>query len=882
MADKNDRSTSDTASMVMIGVVVGLTAAAAIFPILVAAVLLLRYVYSRLERNEVYILLAGAVVAAVIGHSAVFTDYFKWMFHAYTGDRAWGSFPIIGITTMAVLVASIWTLIDLTSRVGGRVAPFLRRQYGMKDKSVIPSLRRKQKSSISRPPVERIMTSTAQRDEGEPGKIVLGVDGNGKPVYLSESEVGTHGTILGSTGSGKALALDTPIPTPAGWTTMGDLQTGDQIFDANGQACTVTFATEVQYERDCYEVHFSDGTRIVADAEHRWYTDTIDGVEGAVRTTEEILKSLTYGGHPNHAIAATQPLQTPHDPTITDDLFEFGCTIGQRSTEENTPNNKTNATADPGPAAPPIPGNYLRAGLAQRQQLLEGILTEGSSVDAEGRLAFTTGSKNLAKSVRELMASLGHVPELARIPGGHRWAVTLTHEEEPTGISLTGDATVIRRRRIIDVVEVPSVPVRCIQVDSPDHLFLAGDTMIATHNTETIKTFIGGLLDLGWDVTVVDLKEDTQAGGLRDFCRDYGHAHALPFQQIAISSSDNPYWFNPLHGLTVDEARSAVLALQEFDDAYWAALNQRMLGQLLGLMYYAHEARPDKWEAPDMYRLGRLFSEYPEGGNRCPDMVKNMIKDVLATGGAMTEENFSSVHRPSKPEAQSASGYGSKIINMYETNAGRLALRPSPQRRVLDVTQPGITYVGLNSLGMKDLAKVVSTAVLVRLCAYAGARTTGKAVATRKRCVVIDEANAVDRSQVANLLSRARSAGIAVFLATQGPKDWVDEDRKFDFGTLAQNTNVGIIMKQKDSESAEICAEFLGKSDQITVKKQMSGRWTSMSDGQIQEMEDYKIGPEELRENLDIGEAVVKVFSPVHRLMWVKIPMRDPTWKPGR
>ena len=30
---------------------------------------------------------------------------------------------------------------------------------------------------------------------------------------------------------GKALAADTPIPTPRGWRHMGDLQAGDQVFD---------------------------------------------------------------------------------------------------------------------------------------------------------------------------------------------------------------------------------------------------------------------------------------------------------------------------------------------------------------------------------------------------------------------------------------------------------------------------------------------------------------------------------------------------------------------------------------------------------------------------------------------------------------------------
>ncbi len=30
---------------------------------------------------------------------------------------------------------------------------------------------------------------------------------------------------------GKALALDTPVPTPGGWRTMGDLEPGDTVFD---------------------------------------------------------------------------------------------------------------------------------------------------------------------------------------------------------------------------------------------------------------------------------------------------------------------------------------------------------------------------------------------------------------------------------------------------------------------------------------------------------------------------------------------------------------------------------------------------------------------------------------------------------------------------
>ena len=35
-------------------------------------------------------------------------------------------------------------------------------------------------------------------------------------------------------------------------------------------------------------------------------------------------------------------------------------------------------------------------------------------------------------------------------------------------------------RRIVAITPVPSVPVRCVQVDNPDHLYLAGEAMVPT------------------------------------------------------------------------------------------------------------------------------------------------------------------------------------------------------------------------------------------------------------------------------------------------------------------------------------------------------------------------------------------------------------------
>ena len=42
---------------------------------------------------------------------------------------------------------------------------------------------------------------------------------------------------------GEALAIDTPIPTPTGWTTMGDLEVGDEVLEEPGRPVRVTAVT---------------------------------------------------------------------------------------------------------------------------------------------------------------------------------------------------------------------------------------------------------------------------------------------------------------------------------------------------------------------------------------------------------------------------------------------------------------------------------------------------------------------------------------------------------------------------------------------------------------------------------------------------------------
>jgi replicative DNA helicase len=116
---------------------------------------------------------------------------------------------------------------------------------------------------------------------------------------------------------GKALALDTPLPTPTGWTTMGEVAVGDELYDAHGRPTRVVAATEVMVDRPCFEVAFSDGSVIVADAEHQWLTTPLGA---PVAVDEQDRGSSASPGDseaPRSSVLTTEALARSLDRTHT-------------------------------------------------------------------------------------------------------------------------------------------------------------------------------------------------------------------------------------------------------------------------------------------------------------------------------------------------------------------------------------------------------------------------------------------------------------------------------------------------------------------------------------------------------------------------------------
>ncbi|WP_369753786.1 replicative DNA helicase [Micromonospora sp. CNB394] len=128
--------------------------------------------------------------------------------------------------------------------------------------------------------------------------------------------------VAGRPGLGKALALDTPLPTPQGWTTMGEVRVGEQLLAADGTPTTITDVFDVMYDRPCYEVEFSDGSVIVADGEHLWKTTT-----RASRRQAEARRRYHWTEPAPAKVRAAEATASagPHRPvTLTETLEQVG------------------------------------------------------------------------------------------------------------------------------------------------------------------------------------------------------------------------------------------------------------------------------------------------------------------------------------------------------------------------------------------------------------------------------------------------------------------------------------------------------------------------------------------------------------------------------
>lgn len=408
------------------------------------------------------------------------------------------------------------------------------------------------------------------------------------PGFLSQED---RVMVVGLEGYGKALALDTRVPIPEGWTTMGELAPGDIVYAPDGMPTEVEWVSQIHHDRPCYRITFDDGTTVVADAEHEWVTQDlrqrtpglkVGGTYSTVTTRHMAENLRARDGHAvNFSIDVCQPLagiDTPDfdaytlgawlgdgtsanatitcaDEEIVERIQSAGYTVTKTSAQYRYAISLHDAVARAvayaeemvaqgasvryaerhlglprgtlnGWRARPdrerqtgtwsvtgslrdlgvlnnkhIPPVYLRAASHVRLALLQGIMdTDGHVAQRNSQCEITLTNERLATDALELVRSLGIKATMkesdATLDGkvvGRRWRISFQTDMPVAHLPRKAERLVplrtqrSRRRYVVAVDPVPSVPVRCIGVAHPSHQFLVTDAFAPTHNSTLLR-----------------------------------------------------------------------------------------------------------------------------------------------------------------------------------------------------------------------------------------------------------------------------------------------------------------------------------------------------------------------------------------------------------
>ncbi|HSV38468.1 MAG TPA: PD-(D/E)XK nuclease family protein [Nocardioidaceae bacterium] len=138
----------------------------------------------------------------------------------------------------------------------------------------------------------------------------------------------------------KGLAVDTPLPTPTGWTTMGEVRVGDALIGSDGRPTLVTVKSEV-HQRPCYRLVFADGSSVVCDNVHLWSVVTTHrqrqtGVTIATEDLWRLHETLTSRGTPESLWVVTGgALELPDRNDLPVDPWLLGAWLGDGDTRGN-------------------------------------------------------------------------------------------------------------------------------------------------------------------------------------------------------------------------------------------------------------------------------------------------------------------------------------------------------------------------------------------------------------------------------------------------------------------------------------------------------------------------------------------------------------------
>lgn len=342
---------------------------------------------------------------------------------------------------------------------------------------------------------------------------------------------------------GKALDIETEIPTPNGFVKMKDLGVGDTVYDMYGNPTKITFKSET-HNKPTYKITFSDNTNVVCCEDHLWHGFDYHGSnkyrkEHRVFSTKQMVETglMLYNSDREYRYAV--PLCNPVNYPVKDlpiDPYLLGLWLGDGSSddgvltmlEEDFDNikhlipleceirryNKKNQNILYIKVIglrdllkkydllknKHIPTIYLNASIDQRRQLLAGLMDTDGYSDGTTLVSITQAlfRENLLLNIKELISSLGykvseyvynseHPSKTLRFCAYDIKSFNLERKSSRQKLTTTSKS---RKKQIVKIEKIDNLPTQCITVDTPTHTFLCTRDYTVTHNSQVVAAYI--------------------------------------------------------------------------------------------------------------------------------------------------------------------------------------------------------------------------------------------------------------------------------------------------------------------------------------------------------------------------------------------------------
>lgn len=329
----------------------------------------------------------------------------------------------------------------------------------------------------------------------------------GKEVWLTNSDCRQHFLVLGTTGAGKALSLETEIHTPGGIKLLRDLSVGDYVTTPDGGHSKIIGYFHQGYLPMCRLV-FEDGREAKACPDHLWEVFELNNKNDKSFKTKHVLdtKSLIEEMNTNVSrcfyIRTPSPVEKNQIPLGLSSFYigkifaEFDSKVSCHS-EDDFISSMLNFNSDLSFV------EKIRDGdIYQREKFLRGFSSVSGEFDEDSAiLTFNTNYAESAKIIQKIIWSLGGLAYIcSKKIDKKNIHYSVVASSFDMRIILQKPNAPQKCNGFVRLVKIENLENKenaaCILIDHPDHLFVISD-YVTTHNTEVLLGFGANALTWG-------------------------------------------------------------------------------------------------------------------------------------------------------------------------------------------------------------------------------------------------------------------------------------------------------------------------------------------------------------------------------------------------